>query len=345
MDETHIDLNSKRADLLEKVRFGSIGKDEADQIAQTFGFSLLREPRADAVDIHQERYWNLGMVLAWISWRASNEVRWFWPKYVQQKQVWKISNDGGFIPGPATRWTAAILLAGYVWREAGTAHSMRIPKGFPDPAEAKVRLWDAVGEGHLTALAFDHSQRTDVILGNSEWRVLDLALLPTSEEDMLRIAPNEPHLSHVMFERQQVLKLWPSGDRPSEVYPTENPQIKFRFLSPNSIIEVRPEPTNSSDISFSAPAKAVAATQVVRKAPISQTNRRTRRPSPQQNAVTYWYDQQSEIDVEAMSDQRVADAVSTWAGQAENRERCMLGRAPTIDKSTVRLLRNKGKLP
>lgn len=235
-----------RAALLAIARNGTFTKEAILASAFEQGVSLLRQADPARYDPHGAAQWNIGMVLVWIMTRDSMAVRWFWPTYAEQCQSWEEVGFGPagpcLVPGPRKAMTANWLLNLWDRLPMSEEAGMKAVPGFPDPQEARFGLWEAAEAGLLTGTAFDFRQQggQELPIKRNEWRALSLAPSPDDGRDMLRMAPASPFLAHVVFQRDDVLRLWPARDANSQIYPTSSAGISIRIQKPTSIVEMRP---------------------------------------------------------------------------------------------------------
>lgn len=85
---------SRRAYLIDAVRFGKLEPQEAEQQAAKLGLQpLASQPEPAAFDPMQEPFWSLPMALAWIICRDAEAVRFQWDSYRKECWDWRPTNS------------------------------------------------------------------------------------------------------------------------------------------------------------------------------------------------------------------------------------------------------------
>lgn len=222
-------MNSANHDaLIEEVRYGRKTPEEAEAEAARLGLPRMAAvPDPASYNPMGETWWTLVMAIAWISWRSPTQVCQFWDDYRRECwgwhfREWRIGPDGPVHAGhfleqrePATY--SRLSLAG----RYDEVHGL-VPENWIAVADAKARLWKALGENVMQATGIDRlGERT--VIPDHEWR--DLDIFQEDKRTVLFVRKEAAFgvggYNDVVVRRQAVMSTWPPdrGERFSEKLP------------------------------------------------------------------------------------------------------------------------------
>lgn len=211
---------SRRMELLERVREGTMKPDEAEAIAQQEGFAPLRKvPNPNQFDPTIEPIWSLAMAVAWISSRTPEAVRSAWDLYRLECwdwiwREWNVPVDGG------NSWAKK---SGHQLEQSSrpTLSSLDLAEAMEDAlcqqqhremtiAQARKALWDALTEGKLVASAIRFDTQVPASIPAYEWPYL----IAEAEENMAdelryRGTPSRVVYQEATLQRKDIVSIWP----------------------------------------------------------------------------------------------------------------------------------------
>ncbi len=223
-------MNSANHDaLIEEVRYGRMTPEEAEAEATRLGLPRMAAvPDPASYNPMGETWWTLVMAIAWISWRSPTQVCQFWDDYRRECwdwhfREWRIGPDGPVHAGhfleqrePATY--SRLSLAG----RHDEVHSL-VPENWIAVADAKARLWKALGENVMQATGIDRQRGERTVIPEHGWR--DLEIFQEDKRTVLFVRKEAAFgvggYHDVVVRRQAVMSTWPPdrGERFSEKLP------------------------------------------------------------------------------------------------------------------------------
>jgi hypothetical protein len=143
--------SSRRAELIDEVRYGRISPEEAEKEVERLGLEkLASEPDKSLFDPVGETWWTLHMAVAWIAWRTTDKVRQYWDKYRREcwdwhYRDWKIAPDGAIHSGYFLEQRRNSNLW-FMQREETLDAGKNIMPHETNVAYAQAKLWNVLSE-------------------------------------------------------------------------------------------------------------------------------------------------------------------------------------------------------
>jgi hypothetical protein len=233
-----------RDDLISRAREGAITSAEAESEAAAHGWEpFQQQPALPKFDPMSEPRWSLVMTIAWIAWRDLSLVReqnagfrsecthWIF-------REWKMPGDKQSRPG----WFLEPWSKATVPRLSMTDTLLNSRSELPATRQMSVqaaerRLWEALGEGRLTAQALD-PRGLPVDIPERDWSYLKL--FEAREQDVLKYTgrDSEPAFTDIKIKRESVFGIWP----PAAYQPAD---LTDKFVIDPTMIEPVASPGSS----------------------------------------------------------------------------------------------------
>ena len=176
---------SKRDDLLDRVKRGELTGEEADAEAEKLGPAprskrparFSTRPADDEFRPERMGEWTLTMALAWILYGDLDEVREWHAPYLAECRRWGHTDAGGWELKPPHAPTFVLLLTSVAMGRVGVNGSKASMSG----REAEEQLWAMLQGGKLKATGIDTTTSTSrakrpVKIPAREWRELKLVV-------------------------------------------------------------------------------------------------------------------------------------------------------------------------
>jgi hypothetical protein len=212
MDE---DAFTFRNDILEKVGYGLLSPDEAEEEARQHGLEpFTRKPSPAEFNPFALEHWTLPMTIAWIAWRTPAMVCEQWDAFLENRlswqwRRWRHGADGTVHAGYFLEQERPASVA--TLRIAAVSQEMGDPGAEPRIAveDAIDLLWRLLGRGAIRATAVDSRGHERTAIPYDAWPRLKLS--ETDDRDDLRDMSRYPfgvHYVDVLLSVADVRKVW-----------------------------------------------------------------------------------------------------------------------------------------